>query len=370
MSIYSDGFNYDAGGVPSPKTAVDLTPQGLNPTSLNSVNNWVVNPNGLVHQRRKVLGIADLEMGPDGWYALTQTTTIDFNGGSGVLILHNPNAAQKAAMAQIVEFRDSLPFQGQSATFSAVVDQDFGGTRNIGIAILKWNGSGGALTDAPPKELVNNWSSTNYTPGNFFVSTSGDYTLSVLGAKVWALEHQVAGLISVEAEVSTVAGFDNLVLFIWAEDTVTQHTDLRVNGVELVFGHGRRQVAPRSFAEELAICQRRYEKSYNAGVLPGTSSSPGGATWIYLGTNSIAASQVYGTIRYAVPKLKTVTPTVYGYAGGSGQVSNSGGTDIGANTGGIPQSGENGFTVWNNSGGTATTTGNIVLFHWVCDTGF
>jgi len=60
----------------------------------------------------------------------------------------------------------------------------------------------------------------------------------------------------------------------------------------------------------------------------------------------------------------TPTVTIYGYAGGSGKVSNWAGTDLAASSGSALNIGSNTFTVRNNSGGTLTTTQFAVQYQY------
>lgn len=141
--------------------------------------------------------------------------------------------------------------------------------------------------------------------------------------------------------------------------------DFRLALVQLVPGEGRVPFRPRDFAEELALCQRYVEKSYDHAVAPGTSLSNPGVVHLVVPSNTIAAGQEYGSIRFAAPKRAAPTVTIYGYTGGSGVVSNTSGTERPANSGAVQMAGESGFTVFNNSGGDVTTTGNVVMFHWL-----
>ena len=68
--------------------------------------------------------------------------------------------------------------------------------------------------------------------------------------------------------------------------------------------------------QELAACQRYYEKSYNIDVAPGTSSDNGITT--HFGSTD-PAGNITAHIRYAVPKRVVATPIMWTQSGTSGQ---------------------------------------------------
>jgi hypothetical protein len=127
---------------------------------------------------------------------------------------------------------------------------------------------------------------------------------------------------------------------------------------------------PRSFAEELALCQRYYEKSYDYSKSPGSVDGSGGGWEVkVVPSNTIVSSQRYGKAIYKIKKRTIPTVTIYPVTTptNTGRVSDSNGTDLAANSGATTYNGDDGFTVHNNTGGALTTVGNVVLFHWASD---
>jgi hypothetical protein len=120
------------------------------------------------------------------------------------------------------------------------------------------------------------------------------------------------------------------------------------------------------FEQALEACQEYYEKSYAYGVAPGTASALAGIETKVVPSNTIANQQIYGGTRYTKPKRGTPTVTIYGLAGGAGKISNFSGSDL-ADLSGTPIAGELSFYAYNNSGGSISTTTNIVFYHWVAD---
>ncbi|WP_236338464.1 hypothetical protein [Paenibacillus plantiphilus] len=69
---------------------------------------------------------------------------------------------------------------------------------------------------------------------------------------------------------------------------------------------------PKSFAEELALCQRYYEKSYNYGVVPGWSTNMGREGSRVQGAGNYTMES---TIHFKVPKRVSPTVGVYSTTG-------------------------------------------------------
>lgn len=94
--------------------------------------------------------------------------------------------------------------------------------------------------------------------------------------------------------------------------------------VQLESGSTASDFDKRSAAEELALCQRYFQKSYNQGVAPGTVSAVGQKFCI----NSVSASGLY-MMASTLPVTMRTTPTVTWYSpssGDSGKVYNLNGT--------------------------------------------
>lgn len=135
-------------------------------------------------------------------------------------------------------------------------------------------------------------------------------------------------------------------------------TDFWVTGVQLNIG---KKVAPFqrcgiNFTQEVALCQRYYEKSYELGVAPGSSTSNGRESY-----------QTSGSVFYRYPvQFRTTkrgigTPTVYGHQSGAAGVSQrDGGTAVGL---GSFSTGDKGFTAQ----GNAHQTNVEYSFQWTLD---
>jgi hypothetical protein len=127
---------------------------------------------------------------------------------------------------------------------------------------------------------------------------------------------------------------------------------------------------PRSFAEELVLCQRYFEKSYSYSTAPATSSITAGIENKIVPSNTIANGQNYGVTRFKVLKRTTPTITTYPFTTGTntGRVSDdSSGTDLAASSGSTRFANDSSFTTFNGSGGSVTTVTQSISFHWSAD---
>jgi len=118
---------------------------------------------------------------------------------------------------------------------------------------------------------------------------------------------------------------------------------------------------PRSFAEELALCQRYYEKSYNIDTPPGTATDIGCIQGITEdGTNNGAH---YDTVYFKVRKRAVPTVIIYGTGGTSNTVNDeTADRSIGSGLFAIPS--ETGFRM---NYTLQNATSGRRLFHYVAD---
>lgn len=121
--------------------------------------------------------------------------------------------------------------------------------------------------------------------------------------------------------------------------------------------------AGRNVVEELALCQRYFEKSYSQDTPPGSSSSYG-----ICQAQSIDSNRQTFDIPYKVAKRSTIpTPTLYSYNGTANRVNqyNSLGTDLTYTVSAVRAS-QNSIHSWAYLDvGVSSLSG--VLFHWTVD---
>jgi len=88
-----------------------------------------------------------------------------------------------------------------------------------------------------------------------------------------------------------------------------------LTGVQLEVGENASDFEHRSFGEELALCQRYYEKSYDVGTVPGGAVNYSGP---YMSITSDSGSNATFTLPYIVSKRTVPTCTFYRDDGTSG----------------------------------------------------
>jgi hypothetical protein len=130
-------------------------------------------------------------------------------------------------------------------------------------------------------------------------------------------------------------------------------------------------LAGRHLGDELALCQRYYEKTYNISVAPGTSTQVG---LVNVNQREVASPvNILGGVRFKVTKRATPTVTIYGASGtvNSGNtITNTGGTlssDVTLNPTffGTGADGTGGYADTNNIG-----SNNHQLYHFTADAEF
>lgn len=119
--------------------------------------------------------------------------------------------------------------------------------------------------------------------------------------------------------------------------------------------------AGRSVGEELSLCQRYYEKSYNVDVDPGTVTT-NGFTEFRIST-ALSNADMGWTVFYKQPKRSLVSVTTYSYATGASNVIRlASGAD---RTSYIVGNGFNSFCIGYND--VSVTTGLLFGCHWTAD---
>jgi hypothetical protein len=117
---------------------------------------------------------------------------------------------------------------------------------------------------------------------------------------------------TVSAAVDT-ASTTNIILFIWSDVTDTTAGDfLYVTNVQLEKGSTATSFDYRPYGTEEALCQRYFQKSYNASVAPATSSLVG---FLVYTAWADSAGFFYGTIPAKQTMRAAPTMTFYNTGG-------------------------------------------------------
>jgi hypothetical protein len=139
-----------------------------------------------------------------------------------------------------------------------------------------------------------------------------------------------------------------------------------LTGVQLEANYQPTPFEQRPFSVELALCQRYYEKSYDTGTAPGTTTEVGVHHHSGSGNGS---GRHYVPVRFKVEKrVNTYTVSTYSPANGASAnwlTNNVNQTNLGR-TPSIDQKGTSGFIANVEDGGYAWIVGNT-RGHWVAD---
>jgi len=233
--------------------------------------------------------------------------------------------------------------------------------KKIGVYLFQGYGSGGIPSNG---EVINglNWIlqtywkkytvtfTTNMLIGKTF-GTNNDDALGVTFGYVW--------------DNTFASRFGDTIA-----ETFVGAGNIDIAQVQLCSGDTELPFSPKSFVEELSLCQRYFEKSYSLAVPPGTASSVPGAVLMMLPSNTIASNQRYGMIPYKVQKRISPAVTVYPFTTptNTGRVSQNSGTDLGAGSGTVTAlSNESILVLQNSSGGELITDGNAIICHWTAN---
>jgi hypothetical protein len=147
----------------------------------------------------------------------------------------------------------------------------------------------------------------------------------------------------------------------------------RITGVVVLPGieapsAARSPLIMRPYDQELLICQRYWQKSYDRNGVAGGNGYTGGLVGLATGVGlALPAGTLYGGLSFKTRMRSTPSILIYSYAGTVNRVSDfQGGVDMPASSGFVTNSGET-STILVNSGTTFTPGGGGVQFHYIAD---
>lgn len=201
---------------------------------------------------------------------------------------------------------------------------------------------------------ANTWEHKTYTIDG---DTSGTWlTTNGIGLRVsWSLGDGSSRLQSAGSwgagNFAGVTGQTNLIS--------TGSATLQLTGVQLEVGSVATEFEHRSFGEELALCQRYYEKNYPQGTAPASSSTLSKGSFV---VHSSATMTYRWSQQFKVTKRAAPTSVIYSTTGASGKVRLNNSSDLAVT---IEDSGDSGFAAYvlNRS----STGGEFYWWNWVAD---
>ena len=135
----------------------------------------------------------------------------------------------------------------------------------------------------------------------------------------------------------------------------TNDATWEMTGLQLELGSQATPFEHRSFGEELALCQRYYEHSYNYGTYPGASTTDG--TVMFLSNRN--SGTPHTMLRYVVPKRSGPTVVAYTHQGNAGMRNLDAGVDYSSYT--FNRNGQMGCTAYPTG---TPVIGQFIQFHY------
>jgi len=257
-------------------------------------HNRIINPSGQIWQRVNsgAAAITDVTYAFDLWYGLTQSAGITAsqvnNAANGIpymMRLSQANAtAQRFGISQAIESANCIDMRGQAVALSAQVRMSAATT--LRYAIVEWTGAADTIT----KDVVNNWTSGTFTPGNFFISA----TTTVTATGSVALTANTLTPISLTGTVS--GSMNNIIVFFWTDSTQAQNVTLDIGKVQLEIGSSETLLAVRSIQQELEMCFRYYE---TGAVFLQANAGSNGSSVNFKVAKRAAPTKTFYNINYA-----------------------------------------------------------------------
>lgn len=188
--------------------------------------------------------------GMDRWNCLSEGSTVGIQQATGtnaryaIFVKNNNGASKRVGISQILEANDSLPLRSRPVTLKTRIKCEE--TKNCRIAILEWTGTADSVTS----DVVNSWTNSTFTAGNFFNST----TLTVTGTKQVACTANT--WTSVSLTVTLGSSVNNVIVMIWSEDQLSDTKGIYVECPQLNDGRVAGDWVPRPHTQEEILCLR------------------------------------------------------------------------------------------------------------------
>lgn len=229
--------------------------EDFNQGPVAGLRNRIINGCMRVNQRA-VASATDDTYAFDRWNILTQTASIGVSAATNVengypyamRLTQSQASAQRFGCNQIIEQSNVIDMRGKSVVVSARVRCS--ATTGIRITILEWTGTGDAVTS----DSVLDWTSSTFTTGNFFIST----TTTLVGTATRSCTANTATTITAAGTLSS--SLNNVVVLITTDSAQAQNVTLDVGKVQLVQRTDTEveDFEYRPFSFEMAACQRYY----------------------------------------------------------------------------------------------------------------
>jgi hypothetical protein len=310
--------------------------------------------------------------GPDRWKLLTQTGQVSMSRGTNVVggvarsehwVSITTPSQQRFGLLQIVE---GANVTGASQYATIRVENSAASSRTAHLTTIIWNGN---VNDIPAN-IVRDWTSTDYSRGGFFIDDPRLFVQFVATGTVPAQDG-----VTLLAAPGGLSGLPCIV-FAWVSDCQATDAVTFSRAALYTLEYGEEPPATpddlpawnaRPLGEEIALCQRYYEKSYDLDTAPGTTTSSPFACDGAAGAEYSTAWRLSSPcIAYKVSKRKAVQPTIYSpYSGATGNLAAYTSAYVADRPTQTPDAKENGYYLMSSNGALAAGQNN--RWHWTCD---
>lgn len=301
--------------------------------------------------------IADNKYGPDRWRITRANAEVQFQRVTAIGVTGLSSSwygsfkkitnSGKVHICQVVESSDSVPLCSRQVTFQA---QLWGNSaRTLRMAVLELAAAGTA--DTIPATLV-----------TAFGADTVDPTLGANVAVIGTAQSKAAGTSPALfwVTVTVPSNSKNLICAVWSDSGLAAGDVINIAEAGLYAGPGPRAWGRRPVQQELALCQRYYEKSYDIDTAPASN--------LYTGMVACfgQSNKFVSGLRFKVSKRVTApTIVLYSKTGTANKVASFAGADTGTSVT-AQDAGQDGVPYCGDSG-TPFVGATAYLYHYTCE---
>jgi hypothetical protein len=207
--------------------------------------NPVLNPSGAIIDKA-LAAVSDNNYTWTPWIVLSQGGNItpsqqtDVENGTPYMMRFAQAGANRFGAIQPIPKDLCKQYRGQTVTLTARVRINTAHT--IRYAVIEWTGT----ADAPTTDVVNDWTSSTFTAGNFF--KSANLTITATGS----VTPGASTLATISLAATLGSSFNNLLVFFWADSAEAANLD--IGRVGLAIGTSTALIAARPFPLEQRLC--------------------------------------------------------------------------------------------------------------------
>ena len=277
-------------------------------------------------------------------YSRVAGTSTGAKYGAQVQVTTAPTASHSTTMhlRQVLENLDTLQLIGKTASFQVKI-KALGNVSQVGLQFMY------KTTEAKLDTTIGSEVPCNVSTGSF---TTCEISSQALGTSMTS-----SGVVGVTIRVYNVSSGNGYDL---NNGFIAEQAMMVIGAPPTEF-----KTKYQSFAEELAACERYYEKSYEYATPPGTASAEPGLVVGIAQTASLIAVNVTFKTRKRITPVHTTNFMNYAYDGTVNGVADYNTTTVIVTTSTASKLGQTGIT--GIASGGAYSSGSHYWFQWDCD---